>query len=98
MRKLVRQAVLIAARDELGLSTRDEVLDDVPPEKAGPEAVELATSIRPAGTRAVIRRGEPGKAEALVKLDLGPGPNRVDYPVGSPRWPSGTPGPSFPRS
>ena len=26
-----------------GLSTCDEVLDDVPPEKAGPEAVELAT-------------------------------------------------------
>ena len=33
-RELIRQAILIAARDELGLSTRDELLDDAPPGKA----------------------------------------------------------------
>jgi hypothetical protein len=34
-RQLVRQAVLIAARDELGLSTRDQVIDDTSAE--GPD-------------------------------------------------------------
>ena len=34
-REMIRQAVLIAARDELGLGTRDEVLGDRPPDGHG---------------------------------------------------------------
>ena len=79
LRELIRQAVLIAARDELGLSTRDEVLDDVSPEKAEVEGVELATLVRPGGTRALIRRRDSGRTESLLKLDLGQNPTELSY-------------------
>ncbi len=46
-RELIRQAVLIAARDELGLATRDEVIGDVTPERTGPPAAEVASVFRP---------------------------------------------------
>jgi len=41
-RELVRQALLIAARDELGLATRDEVLGETLPTGTGGEEIDLA--------------------------------------------------------
>jgi tetratricopeptide (TPR) repeat protein len=41
-REIIRQAVLIAARDELGLATRDELLDDAPPVGAGSASAEVS--------------------------------------------------------
>jgi hypothetical protein len=79
LRELVRQALLIAARDELGLSTRDEVLEDGAFEPGESEPAELATLIGAAHTRAVIRRGEAGKSELLLKLDLGEKPRELSF-------------------
>ncbi len=47
-RELVRQAVLIAARDELGLATRDQVIDETPAEAPTGDggAFEVASFIR----------------------------------------------------
>ena len=63
-RELIRQAILIAARDELGLPTRDELLDDDPPDngkekgKRDGELVEVAILFRPAECHALVRQGE----------------------------------------
>ena len=46
-RELIRQAILIAARDELGLSTRDELLDDASPGKSEDSSLEIAHSVPP---------------------------------------------------
>jgi tetratricopeptide (TPR) repeat protein len=78
-RELIRQALLIAARDELGLPTRDELLDDAPPEKGEGEAVEIAMLFRPNDCRALFRRGEGQKTEILQKHDLGTNPDEGSY-------------------
>jgi len=74
-RELFRQAFLIAARDELGLSTRDEVLGDAAPLAAGQAAqIELATVFhRTKGkpNQVVVRRLKQGDDETLLNLDLG---------------------------
>jgi hypothetical protein len=74
-RELVRQAVLIAARDELGLATRDEVLGDViAADATAMSDVELAMVFHAAeGKRspAVIRRGQGASARSLFQRDLG---------------------------
>jgi tetratricopeptide (TPR) repeat protein len=73
-RELFRQALLIAARDELGLATRDELLGDPPPAAAGgdPQA-ELLTVLR-SGTgdasRVLIRRIDGTRAGVLLAKDL----------------------------
>ena len=74
-RELVRQALLIAARDELGLPTRDELLDDVPPGQGRGRPVEIATLFRPGECHALVRRGEGAKTEILQKHDLGTNPD-----------------------
>ncbi len=71
-RELIRQALLIAARDELGLATRDEVLDDTQPAKAEGPTVEVTSVFDRAGTLATVRRGEGDRIEALLSRDLGP--------------------------
>jgi tetratricopeptide (TPR) repeat protein len=78
-RELVRQALLIAARDELGLSTRDELLDDARPGKADGPPIELAILFRPNDCRAVVRRGAGEKAEVLFQHDLGTKPDNSRY-------------------
>jgi hypothetical protein len=50
LRELVRQALLIAARDELGLPTRDEVIEDGAFDMAKGKAAELDTVFRAGGT------------------------------------------------
>ena len=83
-RELILQAVLIAARDELGLPTRDEILDDAPlgqGQGAG-APVELAILFRAAECHALVRRGAGEKAEIVQKHDLGTNPDGGNY---SPR-------------
>ena len=67
-RELLRQAVLIAARDELGLFTRDQVIDDTPAdgdeEPDGP--VEVVSMIRLNRSREEIRRLGKEKPEWLL--------------------------------
>src|SRR4051812_28551226 len=58
-REIVRQAVLLAARDELGLSTRDEVLGDAPPSGPGGVSAEVASIVRNQGP-ASVRVGREG--------------------------------------
>jgi hypothetical protein len=72
-RELFRQALLIAARDELGLPTRDELLGDAPTVAAGgaPQA-ELST-VRRVGSgasRVRLRRAGSPPAEFLLAQDL----------------------------
>ena len=71
-RELIRQALLIAARDELGLGTRDEVIGDAPSEKPDRTAAEVASVFRvqPGASRVLIRRGEGAKVEAILSRDL----------------------------
>ena len=85
-RELMRQALLIAARDELGLATRDEVLGEAIADdaKAGSD-VELVTvlhTIRGRPSPAVIHAGGGANARTLFRRDLGdndlPGRERRD--------------------
>ncbi len=67
-REMVRQAVLIAARDELGASTRDEVIDDtqVVDKNAEKGTVEVISFIRDNRSREQIRRVDREHIEALL--------------------------------
>ena len=79
-RELFRQALLIAARDELGLATRDEVLgDSIPPAAKEAGNVELATvfhSTEGAGEPGRRPYEKQGKYETLFKLRPGGTANR----------------------
>ena len=78
-RELVRQAVLVAARDELGLATRDELLDDAKPSAEAGEAVDVLILFRQERARTLFRRGEGDEAETLLVAELGDHPDRVGY-------------------
>jgi tetratricopeptide (TPR) repeat protein len=71
LRELIRQAVLIAARDELGATTRDEVLgESSTAASTGPE-LEVASSFRAgAKGRATIRSTGPQEAGMLLDQPL----------------------------
>jgi tetratricopeptide (TPR) repeat protein len=74
-RELVRQALLVAARDELGLATRDVVLGDAPPSAEGPGSVSadfgmILRSGGPASVKIVREGGET--AGAVLEHDLLP--------------------------
>ncbi|MHB1560052.1 MAG: tetratricopeptide repeat protein [Isosphaeraceae bacterium] len=70
-RELFRQALLMAARDELGLATRDELLDDISLGSGEGPPLELAVLFRVGDCHALIRRGLGEKAEVLQAHDLG---------------------------
>jgi tetratricopeptide (TPR) repeat protein len=71
MREVIRQAVLIAARDELGASTRDEVLGELLTEAVTPPAVEVVSIFREGGkSRAAIRRLADNEGAPLVDEPL----------------------------
>ncbi len=88
-RELVRQAFLIAARDELGLATRDEVLGERQPgagtANSGPE-VHTISGVD-GMIRVVIRPGEADGAEPLFDRDL------TKTPEGTEKTASGDPAP-----
>jgi tetratricopeptide (TPR) repeat protein len=74
-RELIRQAVLIAARDGLGLSTRDEVLGERLPEAPAGTAAEVVTNFRiqPGASRVFLLRGKgDAAAEILLRHQLLP--------------------------
>jgi hypothetical protein len=73
-REIVRQAVLIAARDELGLATRDELLDDSPPVGQGSASAEVAElfPFRRAGWVAITRKGG-GEGQLAAETRVPPG-------------------------
>src|SRR5262249_14836946 len=77
-REMVRQAVLIAARDELGLSTRDEVIDET--QGAGKEAdgaaVEVGSFIRGNRSRELVRRVDDRRIEAIFSHETPTAPGR----------------------
>jgi hypothetical protein len=71
-RELIRQAILLAARDELGLATRDELLGDAAPNGKGNASADFALRPRLGGPASVkIRRGAAGD-ESLLDVDLLP--------------------------
>lgn len=78
-RELIRQAILMTARDELGLATRDELLDDAAPAEGEGEAIELSTLFRRERSRAIVRQGEGDGAEVLLSVDLGEEPDAAGY-------------------
>ena len=97
-RELIRQAILIAARDELGLATRDELLDDAPPARAEGPPLEIAILFRPGECHALVppRRGREGRGPLPARPRHQAGQQPVTRPS-SPRWRSPSPEPSSPR-
>jgi tetratricopeptide (TPR) repeat protein len=67
-REMVRQALLIAARDELGLATRDEVIDETSADEKEPGAatLELISYILDNRAHVLVRRIEKGKGEVVL--------------------------------
>ena len=78
-RELIRQAILIAARDELGLFTRDELLDDAPPGKSESPPLEIAILFRQDECHVLVHRGDGDKAEVILQHDLGTRPDNSRY-------------------
>lgn len=72
VRELARQAILIAARDELGLSTRDELLGEASPARGDGAPVDLITDFHEDAGRLLIRRGGDEKAPLVFDRDMGP--------------------------
>ncbi len=73
VRELYRQALLIAARDEMGLPTRDELLGDARVVAvAGAPQAEVSTVLRPGDSvsKAIIRRADTPSAEVLLAHDV----------------------------
>src|SRR5207253_11358341 len=75
LREIVRQAILLAAREELGLSTRDAVLGEVRGPDSGPR-LDVRTKVVPGAAYEITV--EAGSAVVWKKeIPLPPGP--VDY-------------------
>jgi tetratricopeptide (TPR) repeat protein len=78
-REMVRQAFLIAARDELGLTTRDEVIGESQVDgKTGQKGqAEVVSYLRDNRSRELIRRIDEGKTEVLFahETPTAPGPH-----------------------
>jgi tetratricopeptide (TPR) repeat protein len=78
-REMVRQAVLIAARDELGLATRDQVIDDTSTDQkeGGAGTVEVVSFIRDNRSREMIQRLEGELRETILSHETPttPGPD-----------------------
>lgn len=64
--ELMRQAVLIAAREELGVATRDEVVGDSFELRPNEGRIELVTIFRGDKKHAAIRRFDKGKAPTTL--------------------------------
>ncbi len=76
-RELVRQSVLLAAHDERGAATRDELLDDVKPADGEVAVAEVGSLFRLGfRSRMLVRPVSDGvadvKAEPLLSADLAP--------------------------
>jgi tetratricopeptide (TPR) repeat protein len=71
-RELVRQALLISARDELGLVTRDEVIGDAALKETPQAVAEFASVFRfgSGKSQILVRRGGDGKGESILNREL----------------------------
>ncbi len=78
-REMVRQAVLIAARDELGAATRDEVIDETPAigEEGESGSIEIVSFIRDNRSREQIRRVQNERIESLFSHETPTGDGRT---------------------
>jgi tetratricopeptide (TPR) repeat protein len=81
-RELIRQAMLIAARDELGLTTRDEVLGESLPATSSAPTLRLGSFMMSRNgihltNHAFVMRGDGDRAERLLLADL-PSPYSPD--------------------
>ena len=82
-REVFRQAVLMAARDGLGLATRDATLGDAPERPGEAGVAEVGSIFRvPGRSAATIRRAGAAGQDVLLDYDLTP---LVDSPAGLPR-------------
>lgn len=70
-RELVRQAFLIAARDELGATTRDVVTGELVKVEAEPAAVISSVFPRGKPARAFVRKSPGTAKDVLIEGDLG---------------------------
>jgi hypothetical protein len=77
-REMVRQAVLIAAREELGLATRDEVIDETSADTPGARAdiVEVVSYIRDNRSHEIIRRLDNAQSETIIAHETPTTPGR----------------------
>jgi tetratricopeptide (TPR) repeat protein len=71
-REIIRQAILVAARDELGLPTRDELLGDAAPDAKGSETADFALIARLNGPASVRISRDVADKEPLLKHDVHP--------------------------
>ena len=79
-RELVRQAVLLAARDELNVSVRDVVVGDVPPAGQAALVIEVNAPSDREKLSLLICRGEGQRREALLERVVRSGPGKLgDY-------------------
>jgi tetratricopeptide (TPR) repeat protein len=77
-REFVRQAVLIAARDELGLATRDEVIDETPAiaKAGGIPAIDVGSVIRDNRSHELVRRVDDKRVEEIFSHETPTAPGR----------------------
>jgi uncharacterized protein HemY len=71
-RELVRQAVLLAARDELGAATRDEVLGEAAPAAEDAHSADFAQLLRYDGAARVRVAQGTEAAKALLECEIEP--------------------------
>ncbi len=80
VREIVRQAILIAARDELNLATRDSVMEDIAPDDGNAILPQFVTVITVDGERRVTINVEQESSDGVANLiathefQLTPGP------------------------
>lgn len=77
-RELVRQAILLAARDELGLATRDAWLGDAMPTEGGNAPLEVVAPLQEPFIVEVVS-GFSSNREVLVRHQLGEPARRPNY-------------------
>ncbi|WP_165248502.1 hypothetical protein [Paludisphaera soli] len=84
-RELVRQAVLLAARDERGLTTRDELLDGAAPPAGEARPLKITTVFSRSLNRLLARIPDGKRAEGLIEpvlaKALGGDPESDDFPT-----------------
>lgn len=71
-REMIRQAVLLAARDELGAATRDEELGDAPPDPKGNTSADFAWVLRYSGPATVKVHRDDAEKGVLFDHDVRP--------------------------
>jgi tetratricopeptide (TPR) repeat protein len=69
-RELIRQAVLVAARDELGVATRDELLGDAAPDATGGRSADFALISRLNGPASVKMTEDVAGKKLLLDRDV----------------------------